>query len=604
MRVGQPGGDPRHFFHIRCSSLLHAMIIGIDLGTTNSVVAYLTPDGPQLIPNATGDFLTPSVVGVDHDGNILVGQAARELRVTHPERCASMFKRHMGSDWTVKLAGIAFTPEKLSSLVLQALRRDAEAFLGQPIHRAVISVPAYFHEHQRKATINAGQIAGLKVERILNEPTAAAIAYGLHEGDEEKVAVVFDLGGGTFDVSVVELFDGTLEVRSSSGESFLGGEDFTNTLTARVLQSVGLVFERAELELPEMVSRLRQQCEVAKRRLSRGQNAEVRIPNRKGEFTDDSPKLEITREQFDTWTRHILGRIDIPIRRALGDAGLKRADVDEVILVGGATRMPAVMDRVRELFGKEPRCKLNPDEVVALGAAVQAGLVAGEKSVEDLVVTDVAPFTLGVETSRQFGVEHVGGYFLPIIHRNTTLPVSQRKVVSTVYPNQTKVAVRVFQGESRRIDDNLLLGEFELDGIPRGPAGQEVEIRFTYDLNGVLEVEAMVVETRRKVSHIITRHARGMSSEAIALAVQQMQALKTHPREEANHRFLLRRAERLYQELSLFEREMLEELIEGFEESLELRDADSIARNGAALQDFLDRHDSELRDGPDGAAEW
>lgn len=580
------------------------MIIGIDLGTTNSVVAYLSKDGPKLIPNAMGEVLTPSVVGVDLDGNLLVGQAARELRVTHPDRCASMFKRYMGSDWTITLAGKEFTPEKLSSLVLQSLKRDAEAYFGHPVNRAVISVPAYFHEHQRKATINAGQIAGLKVERILNEPTAAAIAYGLHEGNEEKTAVVFDLGGGTFDVSVVELFDGTLEVRSSAGESFLGGEDFTNTLTARVLESVGLVFERAELEFPEMVARLRQQCEVAKRKLSRQPTAEVRIPNRKGEFTDDSPVQQIHREQFEAWIRPILARIDLPIRRALGDAGLKRADIDEVILVGGATRMPAVVDRVRDLFGKEPRCRLNPDEVVALGASVQAGLVAGDQSLEDLVVTDVAPFTLGVETSRQFGVEFVGGYFLPIIHRNTTLPVSQVKVVSTVHPNQTKVTVRVYQGESRRVKDNLLLGEFELDGIPRGPAGQDVEIRFTYDLNGVLEVEATVVETRRKVSHVITRHARNMSPEAIARAVEEMQALKTHPREEAHNRFLLRRAERLYQELSLYEREMLESLIEGFEESLELRDQEAIARNGAVLQEFLDRHDSETSDGSDDNQQW
>jgi len=401
-----------------------AMSIGIDLGTTNSVVAYLSDDGPKLISNAMGEVLTPSVVGVDLDGDVLLGQAARELRVTHPDRCASMFKRHMGSDSTIELAGKEFKPEKLANLALESLKRDAEAFFGQPITRAVITVPAYFHEHQRKTTIHAGQIAGLKVERILNGPAAAAIAYGLHEGNEEKTAVVFDLGGGTFDVSVVEQFDGTLEVRSSAGESFLGVEDFTNTLAARVLKRIGLVFEQAELEYPEMVARLRQQCEVAKRKLSRQATAEVRIPNRMGEFTDDSPVQVIHREQFEVWISPILSWIDSPSRRALGDAGLKRAEIDEVILVGGATRVPAVMERVRQIFGKEPRYRLNPGEVVALGAAVQAGLVAGDQSLEDQVVTDVAPFTLGVEISRQFGVEYVGDYFPPIIHRNTTLPVS------------------------------------------------------------------------------------------------------------------------------------------------------------------------------------
>jgi molecular chaperone HscC len=567
-------------------------IIGIDLGTTNSVAAYLAEDGPRVIPNALGEPLTPSVVGLDPDGKLLVGRAARELQVTHPERTAALFKRHMGSDWTAPLGGREFTPEELSSLVLRALKEDAAAYLGQPIERAVITVPAYFNEHQRRATLTAGRIAGLKVERIFNEPTAAALAYGFHEARDEKILLIFDLGGGTFDVSIVELFDGALEVRASSGESFLGGEDFTRTLAARVLETQGFPFERTEAEAPHLVSRVIQQCELAKCRLSRQEAATVRIPDRQGAFHDASPQVTVTREQFAAWTGHILARIELPIRRVLGDARLNRADLDEVILVGGATRMPAVVDAVTKLLGKAPQRRLNPDEVVALGAAVQAGLIARNENVADLVVTDVAPFTLGIEVTKKVGLDRRDGYFLPIINRNTTIPVSQVKRVATVYPNQTEVAVSVYQGESRKVAGNLLLGEFTVKGVPRGPAGQAVDVRFTYDLNGVLEVEATVVETHEKVTHVITRHARGLSQEQVARAVQEMQKLKTHPREESANRFLILRAERVYQELPLEEREVLGELLHGLETALEMQEPDAIGRHREALQRFLDRYDT------------
>src|SRR5262249_38778739 len=361
-------------------------IIGIDLGTTNSAAAYLADDGPRLIPNALGATLTPSVVGLDEGGEVIVGAAARELQVVRPERCAALFKRHMGSDWTADLGGRTFSPEELSSLVLASLKADAEAFFKQPVKRAVITVPAYFNDRQRKATIAAGRIAGLEVERIFNEPTAAALAYGFHEANEDKTLLIFDLGGGTFDVSVVELFEGTLEVRASAGESFLGGEDFTRTLAARVLETQGWTFERAELVAPLMVSRLIQQCELAKWRMSREDSAPVRVPAKDGTFPDGAPAVPVQREQFDAWPKHIRAAIELPIRRVLGDAKLSRERVHEVILVGGATRMPQVVARVTDLLGKPPQRRLNPDEVVALGAAVQAGLFAKAKGVEDLVV--------------------------------------------------------------------------------------------------------------------------------------------------------------------------------------------------------------------------
>ena len=548
--------------------------------------------GPRLIPNALGEALTPSVVGVDADGQLLIGRAARELQVLQPDRSAGLFKRRMGSDWHAELAERKLSAEELSSLILRSLKEDATRCLGEPVERAVITVPAYFNDQQRKATIAAGRIAGLQVERVLNEPTAAALAYGFHEARHEKLLLIFDLGGGTFDVSVVELFEGTLEVRASSGESFLGGEDFTRTLAARLLEQHGHPFERAELQAPRMVARMVQQCERAKCSLSRQASFTLRIPDRSGEYHDASPEATVTRQQFEAWTEHILNRVDLPIRRVLGDAKLSRDDIDEVILVGGATRMPAVIDRVTHLLGKSPHRRLNPDEVVALGAAVQAGLIARAQSVEDLVVTDVAPFTLGIMVVKDFGHEKRDGYFMPIIQRNSTIPISRVERVQTVEANQTILQVKIYQGEARRVQDNLFLGEFEVKGIPPGPAGQSVDIRFTYDLNGVLEVEATIVETRKMVSHVVTRHARGLSAKQIASAIKQMERLKTHPREEAVNRLLLRRAERLYQELSLEGRVILGQLLDGFEAALAMQNEEAIQRNRAALQEFLDRADA------------
>ena len=570
-------------------------IIGIDLGTTNSAVAYLTGAEPEIIPNALGGRLTPSIVGVDDAGNILVGAAAREHQVVRPDLCVSLFKRWMGSDRITTLGKRECTPEDLSAFVLRSLKADAEAHFGHAIHRAVITVPAYFNDQQRKATIAAGRIAGLTVERILNEPTAAAIAYGFQTSAENKTVLVFDLGGGTFDVSIVEQFDGTLEVRSSCGETSLGGEDFTRTLAARVLASVGLPFERAEATLPLVVSRVIQQCERAKCQLSREATAVVRVPDQSGDLAN-CKEVVVHREQLELWVKPILSRIEGPIRRVLADARLTRDKIDEIILVGGATRMPLVVERVRELFGKEPRGRLNPDEVVALGAAVQAGLVERNAAVNDLVVTDVSPFTLGLEVSKDFGAESKDGYFDPVIDRNTVIPVSRVKRYVTVHPNQTSIVVKVYQGESRRVGENLRLGEFEVTGIPPGPRGQEVDIRFSYDLNGVLEIEATVVATKKTVSHVIARHAKGLSEAAIRQAVRNMEKLKTHPRDEARNRYVLTRAERLFKELSADHRRILGSLIDGFEAALESREPEMMARHREALEEFLTALDGDNDD--------
>lgn len=367
-------------------------------------------------------------------------------------------------------------------------------------------------------------------------------------------------------------------------------------MAARILAARGTSFERCEAAHPLQVARLIQQCEVAKCRLSTLETCDIRFPNERGEFDDDAPVVAIPRKELEAWIEPILARIEMPIRRALTDAGLKSERIDEVILVGGATRMPAVVNRVRQLLGKEPQRRINPDEVVAMGAAVQAALVSRAESVRDLVVTDVAPFTLGVEICKRLGNDFRDGYFLPIIDRNTTIPVSRVERVATLQPNQRSVRVRVYQGEGRRTEDNLLLGEFEVSGIPPGPSGQEVDVRLTYDLNGVLEIEATVVATGRKVSHIITRHAKGLTPDQVRRAVAEMGKLKIHPREESVIRYLLQRAERMYEELPRVQRQMLSDLLDGFEGALNLQDEEAIARHREELERFLDYHDPSERE--------
>jgi molecular chaperone HscC len=572
-------------------------IIGIDLGTTNSAVAHMTSQGPRLIPNAIGSNLTPSVVAVDLTGNLLVGAAAKEMRVTHPELTASLFKRHMGTDWTTTLGTKSFGPEELSSLVLKSLRADAESHFGEEVTRAVISVPAYFNDRQRNATMAAGKIAGLTVERIINEPTAAAIAYGLHDTNAEKKLLIFDLGGGTFDVSIVDLFEGTMEVKASSGVAILGGEDFTRTLAARVLERTGSSFERAEMNSPRQVSRLIQLCEVAKLRLSKDESTPVRIPNPNGELDASSQQVTVTRKEYQEWIDHILARIEMPVRRVLSDANLARADLDDIILVGGSTRTPVVVERVTAMFGKPPRRTLNPDEVVAMGAAVQAGLFARDEALEDVVVTDVAPFTLGVEVSKKFGNKFHSGYFSPVIERNTTIPISRSEIYTTCEANQTEMLLKIYQGEHRRTEENLFLDQLTVKGIPKGPAGQEILVRFTYDLNGLLEVEATVVETKKMISAVITSLTKGkMSEKQIAESQKEMEKLKLNPREDSKNRYLIKRAERLYEELGLQERTHLGELLDGFEESLASQDPEVIERYRKTLAAYLDHFDPEHED--------
>ncbi len=548
-------------------------LIGIDLGTTHSLCAIFENGEPRLIKNAHDSVLTPSIVAVLPDGQILVGEAARQRRITQPEETTAQFKRWMGEDREIVLAGKKFSPAELSSCVLQSLRSDAEAYLGSPVEEAVITVPAYFNEHQRRATQAAGEMAGLKVRRILNEPTAAALSYGFHRSQGIENLLVFDLGGGTFDVTVMEIFEGTLEIRATAGESHLGGEDFTDRLVQWALQKDGQQLEHAEMSMPRLVSRLRDEAEKAKRNLSTQSTAQLRMPNKDGDVGPDAAILEIHVEEFREINRTSIERLRRPTERAMRDADLGWKEIQNVILVGGATRMPLVRQLIAEWSGTEPKDHVDPDQVVALGAAIQAALIDDDKAVEDLVMTDVCPFTLGVEITKEFGTRQVDGYFMPVIHRNTTIPVSRQEEVATMTPNQSKILLRIYQGESRKVEENLKLGELEVTGIPPGDRGQEVQVRFTYDLNGLLEVEAIVPATGARFETLLKHNVKGFTDMEIERARKKMQAVKFYPRDELENRRLLHYVESLVGELDVHRRSRLEEAIDRFEFAMDSGDA-------------------------------
>ncbi|MCC9601707.1 molecular chaperone HscC [Stieleria sp. JC731] len=544
-----------------------APCVGIDLGTTNSLVSVFREGKPELIPNSHGTFLTPSVVGVLPSGEIVVGQAAKELRVTDPRSCVSCFKRFMAQNRRFSIGGKTFTPPELSSMVLRSLKEDAEKFLGVEITDAVITVPAYFNDHARQATRLAGEMAGLNVRRMINEPTAAALVYGFHDRTDEKTITIIDLGGGTFDVTVMEVFESTLEIRSTAGESMLGGEDFTDRIVAEVLASEQVQLELAELNSPLRVARLRGECEAAKRSLSTGNSASIRVPNQDGELGDNPKQFALDDEQFKKLCKPLFQRVSAPVARALRDAELGPEEIDEVILVGGATRMPAFQEFTEDFFQKPVTLRFNPDEVVALGASVQAALIERDVAVDDMMMTDVCPFTLGIEVSKELGGQHQQGYFSPLLHRNSTIPISREETFYTVSPNQPSVIVRVFQGDARKTSDNTLIGELEVSPLPQGPAGSPLLIRFTYDISGVLEVEAYT-PGGQKFRTILTNHIENLSSKSIEEARQRIATLKFYPRENLANLQLARFAERMLGELPSWQREQLDQAIDVYEAAM------------------------------------
>jgi molecular chaperone HscC len=479
----------------------------------------------------------------------------------------------MGTDRVQQLGKRSFSAPELSALVLKALREDAEAFLGRPIDEAVITVPAYFDEVQRRATRDAATIAGLPVERIINEPTAAALAYGLHQRHRTFRAAVLDLGGGTFDVTLLEVMEGVIEIQASAGDTRLGGEDFVDALTELVARRLEL--GPALAEDPVARARLRLACEEAKRRLSSEDATRVVLPrfqvDRRATVDLDLP---LTRADAETAWAELLARLGRPILRALRDAGAQAADIDEVLLVGGATRMPCVFGLAARLFGKMPLRTLPPDEAVAMGAAVQAALKGQQAAVEDMVVTDVAPFSMGTAVVAALGRTHVQGMFAPIIERGTVIPTSRVQSFSTVHDGQREIDLEVYQGEHSLCRDNRKLGQLRLKELPFRPAGQvQVEVRFSYDLNGLLEVEATVVETGRKQTAVFEQTPGRLTPEQIETARRAFERLKFHPREALPNVTALSRAEALYVELTGLPREELGQALASFRAALERQDA-------------------------------
>ena len=539
------------------------MIIGIDLGTTNSLAAIWKDGVPQLVPNALGTYLTPSCVSIDEDGSVLIGQAARDRLQTHPDVTASLFKRHMGSDRTFKLGPRQFRAEELSSLVLRALKADAEAMLGEPVTEAVITVPAYFSDSQRKATRIAGQLAGLQVDRLVNEPTAAALAYGLHQNEDATQFLVFDLGGGTFDVSILEMFEGVMEVRATAGDNFLGGEDFVNEIVQLFFTETGL--PEAARDDGGFMQQLIARAEAAKRVLSDSESATLSLYWKDREYT-----LDLSQDRFLAISEPLLARLRAPVERALRDASIRANDIDNVVLAGGATRSPVVRQMVTRMFGRFPAMTLNPDEVVALGAAVMAGLKMRDVALKEVVMTDVCPYTLGVETvHRMPNGGEVDGYFSPIIERNTVVPASRVKGYVPMQEGQKSLVFEIFQGEARLVRDNINLGKLtvQLPKLPRGEAS--VDVRFTYDVNGLLEVEATVRATKEVHRLIIQGNSGVLSDGEIQSRLATLAALKIHPRDKAENRALVAQAERLFQQLRGDSRDRFGDEVSRFEQALE-----------------------------------
>ena len=562
------------------------MIIGIDLGTTNSACAVWKDGAATLVPNRLGQTLTPSAVSIDASGAVLVGVAARDRQASHPDATATAFKRYMGTKRTTRFGGRDYSAEDLSALVLRSLKEDAEAYLGAPVTEAVITVPAYFNDQQRKATHRAGELAGLRVERLINEPTAAALAYGIHNLEAEARFFVFDLGGGTFDVSIVEIFEGIIEVRASTGDNQLGGEDFNAVLIALMRDRFAGEWGAAARD-DRLYQRLREAAERTRRDLSSAPAATLRVV-----WQDRAYEMEIEAATFETQAAALVERLRDPVLRALRDSSLRPDALSEIILIGGGTRMPLVRRAVARMFGRFPNATINPDEAVALGAAVQAGLKARDAALKEVVVTDVCPYSLGVNVSRaQPGGGYEEGIFAPVLERNTVIPASRVHSFQTLNDNQTEVVFGIYQGEARLVRDNVEIGKTRVK-VPRGPAGQRMDVRFSYDVSGLLEVDIVVEQTGERTSLVINDDHVGDDAK-IAERRALLAGLKTHPRDEELNRAALARGEKCFENFLGEDHARIDHLIAVFQHTLDAQDPRAAEQARDAFHAALDGIEGE-----------
>ncbi|MDL2300106.1 Hsp70 family protein [Clostridiaceae bacterium OttesenSCG-928-D20] len=555
------------------------MIIGIDLGTTNSVAAYYDGEKPVLIPNRLGEYLTPSVVSIDTDGTILVGKSAKQRAELTANSSANLFKRSMGTDKAFTLSGKSFSAEELSSFILRSLKQDAEVFLGEEVAEAIISVPAYFNDNQRRATRKAGELAGFRVERIINEPTAAALAFGVGEGKEGRF-MVFDLGGGTFDLSILELDDTIMEVQSIAGDNFLGGEDFTDLITSLFLLKSASHLD--ELTYGELI-KLSNTAELAK--LALGESHFVMMTSTIGgkEITHT-----ISRMEFEQASIELLTKMQAPIQKALYDAGCTPKDLSKIILVGGATRSPLIRTAAERLLEKTPSAEIDPDLAVALGAAIQCGMKARNEALREVILTDVCPFTLGTSIIRSNGIFDEPNHYFPIIERNTVIPTSREEILYTAHDNQDEIRIDILQGESRVASQNLKLGELNLP-VPKGPKGKEsVKVRYTYDVNSLLQVEAEIISTGVKKEIILQQGENRFTDEEALRRLERLSYLKISPRDQEENKMTLMRAEKLYEKSTGETRIFVDRLISDFERSLRGQDISEIDEAREVINTALD----------------